>query len=264
MAPTCLACSYTVAVGPSPLLITLLAVVFEFYQTHYFFETAILPDPTQREILPHIILPWIVRLLLCGIVLFEGVRTILFHFIIASLYIESIANGMGSLINSDNFRCCIKRYNQLQIILTTLLRSTSIVAGAFLILGQVGIVSLLWVTINGYGHTPSMLVYGMFPILAIFVVFNAIFVFKKAVDISEISNELTRNRWAIGCVARTKNARGMTFIMKIHRSLKRTGKGLRPVAMAVEYLVVLDKQFEVWYFSLLIDNLTNAVILYRI
>jgi len=52
--------------------------------------------------------------------------------------------------------------------------------------------------------------------------------------------------------------------MKIYRSIKRAGKGLRPIAVAVEHLVVLDKEFEVWYFSLLVDNLTNAVLIYKI
>jgi len=252
-------CIMVITLGPIPFSITLVAVIFELDATHYLSETVILPDPKQRDILPHIVLPFILRFLLNTIATFEAVRTILFTLVNAGFFVQSVTTGLRFLQKAEKRQ--FHFYNQLSIICKMLHKSNATITGLFITVGQIETVVCLWCTINGYGNVPSLLMYMLFPIIAMFLIAYTIIMFEDSVGIFEISKDLTVKTWGIGCAKRSKSN---CVELKIDREVKRIGRSLRPIPFTIGLLLMIEKGFQIRYLDLLMSNLVNALLLFRI
>ncbi|CAL8146244.1 unnamed protein product [Orchesella dallaii] len=251
-------CSTTCLMSLSPFPIIFISALVNMDPINYIFEE-FLPEPMQREAVDHILIPLLIRLAIISPLMFEGTRTMLNSCNMLVSYVHAITNGLrmlGKIRRPEEF---IPRYRQIQL-LTMLNSGAAGFLGALLIgVGQAATTALLWMTINGYELAPTLLLYVVFPIVAFVVICFTILMFEQSVAIFELSNELVVKYWRIGCVERVSGD-GKPELL-IDKGIMRVAKSLKPFAMTLGPIRPIKRGFEMEYLDLLMNNLTNALLL---
>lgn len=253
------------AMAPGHFFTAFLAVLLELDQLDYIFED-FLPHPTIRELLPHIVVPFLIRCVLTSLIIFEGSRAIIFGFLFLAASTKSATAGFlimakvnipQSEVGKDKF---FLWFEQLRMINAMGRVTSGLLAGIFTSCGQVSTVILLWITINGGAYSNPVLTYGLCPFIAINVVAFTIVMLQEAIAFCELSRELVSD-WRIGVISRQKDEQSNCFKLAMDPEVRRRGRGQRSVKFQVFGTITLQKGFEITYLSVLMDNLTNAVLL---
>ncbi|CAL8130829.1 unnamed protein product [Orchesella dallaii] len=253
-------CLTVVVTASSPLAVTFAAVVLNLDQFDYVIED-ILPEPMERETVEHILIPFFVRFVLVFSIGLEGLRTLSMSFTLTATYVYVITHGLrilGKITSPTQF---FFRYTQIRMANLMIRGTLGYISALFIAAGQVSTVVLLWMTVNGYDHAPSFILFLMFPVLALIVMAFTIIMFQQSIAIFERSHELVEN-WKIGCTSRT-SGKG-TYELKINREIKKVGIAQRPIVMTIGGLRVIKRGFQIEYLSLLMDNFTNAVLVIKV
>jgi len=255
-------CSVIVAFSsaPYPLFISCVVVILEFDPLNYIFEAHILPDPTEREIVKHIIIPFALRLFVAVVVVFEGTRSLFFFFVVWVTLLETTTNGLFIVSKQHTMTHIFPAYQQYQLMNQMAESLTGFVAALWLAVGHVSTVVLLWLTVYGYSKTSYILLYVSYPLIALCIMATGVIAMKHFVAVFELSNETVCN-WRAGCVVRV--SRNGTFELRINKSIRKTAKSLKPVGFTVGKMKVIKKEFQMDWLSLLVDHLTNAVLLIK-
>jgi len=257
-----LLCLLIIAVGNVPylLFISFVAVVLDLDPFNYIFEARILPDPTEREIMKHIMLPFSLRLFVSAIAVFEGTKNFLFLCIVMVTLLQTTTGGLFIVSSQHTATHIFPAYQQYQLINQMTEGLIGFVAALWLAVAHVSLVILLWLTVYGYSKTRYFLLYVSYPVTAAFVITISVFAMQHAVAIFELSNETVCN-WRAGSVVRIP--RDETFELSIIKSIRSQAKSLKPCGIKVGKMKVQKKGFQVDWLSLLMDHLTNAVLLMK-
>ncbi|CAL8146253.1 unnamed protein product [Orchesella dallaii] len=251
-------CSTTCLMSLSPFPVIFFCFLFNMDPIHYVLEE-ILPEPMQREAVDHILIPLLIRLAIISPLLFEGFRTLINSFNLLATYVHAVTHGLrilGKIRRSEEF---IPRYRQIQL-LSMLNSGAAGFLGALLIgVGQAATTALLWMTINGYELAPTLLMYAMFPGVTFVVICFTIVMFEQSVSMFELSNELVVKYWRIGCVERVIG-NGKPELL-FDWGIMRVAKSLKPFSMTLGPIRPIKRGFEMEYLDLLMNNLTNALLL---
>ncbi|CAL8085283.1 unnamed protein product [Orchesella dallaii] len=259
-------CATVILLGCSPLVVTSAAVIFNLDHFTYIFDD-ILPDPTVRESLNHIIIPFLIRFIVVLILVKEGFRSLTHSFILAATYVHEISKGLRILTKltstSSSTSTFFVFYAQISMANGAIRKTLGYLTALYIVCGQFTTVVLLWMTVNGYEHVESLIVFLMFPVVAVIGIAFTIIMFEQAITIFERSNELVA-MWKIGCVSRTPVNKLGTYELKIRTEVKRVARAQRAIAMTVGGLRIIQRGFQIEYLNLLMDNFTNAMLLIKI
>jgi len=101
----------------------------------------------------------------------------------------------------------------------------------------------------------------MYPTVLFVAIAFTITMFQQSVAIFEISSELVCF-WRARVISRV-SGKG-TYDLRIDPGICRVGKSLLPFGLTIGQMKVIQRGFQIKYLSLLIDNLTNAVLLFQV
>ncbi|CAL8130837.1 unnamed protein product [Orchesella dallaii] len=255
-----LLCFTAVLFGSSPLGATLFSLFFNLDQFDYVLED-ILPDPMERETVEHIVMPFLLRLFLFLPLVLEGFRTMSFSIMLTTTYINVIKHGFRILEKITSPSQFFHRYRQIQLVNLAVKEAFGYVAAVYIVSGQTLTVVLLWVTVNGYNHVPSFILFMIFPIFAFITIAFTIIMFEQSIAIYEKSRVLVE-AWKIGCVSR--NAGKRTYTLGIRREIKKAGRAQHPILMNIGGLRVIKRSFQIEYLNLLMDNFIDVMLLVKV
>jgi len=242
---------------PYPFFISFVGVMLDLDQWHYVFEAHILPDPTQREIVKHILVPFALRVFACVVAAFEVIRSLLFFFI----YVTPDNYQRLLVVSSHRSQThTFTAYEQYQLMSQMAENLTGMLSALWLSVGHISTVVLLWLTVCGYAKTQYFLLYATYPLMASWIIAFCVLGMERVVALFEVSNETVGN-WRAGCVVR-ESGNG-TFELRINKGIRRKARSLKPVGLTVGKMKIVKKGFEIDWLSLLMDHLTNAVLLIK-
>jgi len=226
--------------------------------SNYIFEFHILPDPTEREIVKHIMIPFLAQLVLGFIAALEVTRGILWFVLGVTILLQTTTNGLLTMLSYRSGTHTFRAYQQLEILVKFNESTIGYLVALGIFVGHVITVVLLWLTIHGYSKTPSFFIYVLQPLSAFFIIFIIILSMKQVVAIAELSNEILCN-WRAGCVKR-ESVNG-TFELTTNKYIRRKARSCQLVAVTIGKIKVIEKGFQIDWLSLLMDDLANAVLL---
>ncbi len=244
-------------IGYNIVVITLLPffplfiVVLEFDPFYPVFEL-LLPSPYDRNLVL-ILSVTLIRILLCTICYFEFVR-FGFIFVLASLCAATTALNYLKKLKCRNrvFECATLRLYNLLRILTKL--SDYFLRNLILLLifcSQVLLTSIWWLCIACWNILPGYVSASVFS-LAFLCTSIMIILFPRAVEVSDLSEQLVQYKKSM-FYTRNPNSKSKYYLLQWN------SQRMLPIRCGV--LFTVNKNTPMNYYSVLINNFTNAILL---
>lgn len=242
---------YTLVVITLLPFFPLLIVLLELDPFNHVFEL-ILPSPYERNLQVIVIVP-LIRILLCTVCYFEYVR---FGFLLIFFSLCSACTALNYLnkltFQNRSFQnVTLRLYNQLRIILKVSEYFLCNVVLLLMFCSQVLLTSIWWICIVCWEFLPGLVSFSVF-LLAFLCTSILILLLPRAVEISDVSEQLVK----------TKKAMYHTY----HKLGKSRCQYLQWLAQQIlpircSFLFLVNKNTPMDYYTVLISNLTNAILL---
>ncbi|CAL8098119.1 unnamed protein product [Orchesella dallaii] len=240
-----------------PPFVLLFALVFKLDQVSYTVELFLPENEENRKLVQHIILPFLFRLVVCGLVVWEGCRQLSLDLILLSTFVKTVTHCLQIISRIQNKHQAYLTYRHL-LLTCNANETASKITFLALSSGQVACVTLFCITVTYFKLSPSPILL-IFPVFGVMSLLLMLVTLPPAIAMYETSNDILSN-WKLGVFSREKQEN--SIVLNLDRSLRRDAVALRHVKMSVGPVMVMKRGYEREYLSVLLDNCMSALLLF--